>query len=428
MKIIHCFIILCLLTTTLSSFCQNLRINQAYVVNLQGDTTRGRILNLQGIGTPRNLEFMNEQTKEVITLKPDEIRSFADNEGRLYLSAHVSVDYSPVETNSLLETPEPELKPETIFLEVLRVGKIDLYKTVLRSGRFLFYAQKEYDTIIPLVDYYYISRAKESDIAEFQRDNKIHAVKYLGQLSFMMADYPELQNEIHSVKYTQKDISSVIDSYNGHFESQESKQILRSDKTIQYFGVTLGAGAGKLSYLKFGSSQYDFTTDFPVRIGVDWHIIPATLKGRLQVRNQLSYEWYKTAASKSYTMSPVNYLDNLTFAPGSLILTNSARLYVSCQSLKFFVGAGITNSYFLHAKNELIRQSTIVSTTETETYAAVRDLVKYHLFYTVGVGIEYGRLGLELRFDPAKSLTKISSIDIFHQGFLFMLTYRFIDL
>ncbi|HOW30978.1 MAG TPA: hypothetical protein PLP88_05390, partial [Bacteroidales bacterium] len=181
-----------------------MRINQAYVVNLQGDTTRGRILNLQGIGTPRNLEFMNEQTKEVITLKPDEIRSFADNEGRLYLSAHVSVDYSPVETNSLLETPEPELKPETIFLEVLRVGKIDLYKTVLRSGRFLFYAQKEYDTIIPLVDYYYISRAKESDIAEFQRDNKIHAVKYLGQLSFMMADYPELQNEIHSVKYTQK--------------------------------------------------------------------------------------------------------------------------------------------------------------------------------------------------------------------------------
>lgn len=405
------------------SFAQAIQKESGYLVRTNGDTLFGHITNLEGLLTPSFLEFIDSQNSKELTISPQEIKCFYDPKAGYFLSRKVMVDQSGMEILSLRTSPEPELVEKLIFLHQERLGRISLFSYEYSMSRRLFFVSKQQDSIVPLIDYYYLSAAKESDVAELRSDVKVHVEKYKGQLNFLMSDQPEMQSRIRGVRYDLSSMSKLIDVYNNLYQkaSWEETPLISADRNL--FGVTAGIGSGQLYSRYKGDVDYNFKADIPVRLAVFHEYSPERLKGFIKFQNQLAMDYYKTSSSKAFLYEPYMYTDYLTFAPLSLVLTNNIKICTWNRPVSFYVTLGLTNSYIISSKNTIERVS---ARNQSVKYLEVaKDLVRYHLFYTVGAGVKYKRYAAEIRYDPGKAYTKVVTKDVHHTAAFLLLSYYF---
>jgi len=405
------------------SFAQTIQKETGYLVRTNGDTLYGNITNLEGLLTPSFLEFIDSQNSKELTITPQEIQCFYDPKAGYFLSRKVMVDQSGMEILNLRTSPEPELVEKQIFLHQERLGRISLFSYEYSMSRRLFFVSKQQDSIVPLIDYYYLSAAKESDVAELRSDVKVHVEKYKGQLNFLMSDQPEMQSRIRGVRYDLSSMSKLIDIYNNLYQkaSWEETPLISADRNL--FGFTAGIGSGQLYSRYNGDVDYDFKADIPVRLAVFHEFAPERLKGFIKFQNQLAVDYFKTKSSKELNYAPYYYSESLTFAPMSLVLTNNIKICTWNRPVSYYVTLGLTNSYIISAKNTIERVS--LKNQLVKYLEVAKDLVRYHLFYTAGAGVQYKSFAAEVRFDPGKAYTKILVKDLHHTAVLLLLSYYF---
>jgi len=421
-------------------------VSIGYIVTFQGDTVFGEIANAVNLNISEDVMIKPAGESEIQRFDKRNISCVFDPETGLLLNRLIAVDYSPIDFPSLRTVPEPDLRVEKGFIRALRNGRIRLYSYERGLGRLLFFVSKENDSIIPLIDYTYYSDGYDNGKADQpvitgsekqkpgneQKDewlkgpSSIHLAKYKGQLIFLMSDWPGSQAYINRLKYKQSDILQAVDRYNSFFAAGDYT-IPEKPRPERYFGISAAIGAGHLYYYKSDLSEeyYNSGLDFPVRLGIYYEIVPRKFHRIIKFQNLLSLDWYKATGTKNYVQSPLVITDENSFSPVSIVLTNNVKFCLPRQGFSYYAAVGVTNSYILHAKNEIVRTSTLGQTTSTKTIDFVNDLIPYHLFYTLGLGVEFSDYAVELRFDPAKELTRDTGKDIYHRALLFQASYRF---
>lgn len=436
-----------ILLTSLNTFSQLIKNRPGYLVTLKGDTIEGRITNSINLNISEEIELTISGSEETLRIPTADVRCLYDSEEGLFIHTLISIDYSPIDFSDLRDVPEPDLRTEMGFIRCIRAGKISLYTFSKGVGRQLFFVARENDSIIPLIDYTYFSdgyqKPQESENAKedtdanqekkdrnsgwYQGPASIHLAKYKGQLSYLMSDWPEFPKYLKKLNYKQKDILDIVDLYNLYFDPSEKYSKPLHFLTDYRFGISAAIGAGNLYFFKNNGSDvfYKPGLDIPLRAGVYMEVVPGRFRGRIKFQNHLGFDWYKSSGTKSYTQAPLQITDNFVFSPLSLILTNNLKFCLPKKQLTYYATAGMTNSFIVAARNSLISESTLGQTTRQKEIDFVSHLRRYHLYYMLGVGMEYKSYSFEFRFDPAKELSSNVDRDIFHRALFLQLSYQF---
>src|SRR5687767_15165446 len=91
-----------------------------YIINLEGDTTWGKVSYRMKVRTPRDLTFTETGANTEVKYSATDIRGFG-NAGVNYLSAIVSVDKNSV-GNNITSSPKFDVYTDTVFLQTLTAG------------------------------------------------------------------------------------------------------------------------------------------------------------------------------------------------------------------------------------------------------------------------------------------------------------------
>jgi hypothetical protein len=111
---------------------------QAYIVDHNGDTVHGFIDYRNWGKNPDRILFKKQLSDQPIVHTPLSIRNFCVVD-EVYASAILLNDLSPFLTDELEHGKDPNLKPDTIFLQSLVLGEKSLYLYKTRLGKELFY-------------------------------------------------------------------------------------------------------------------------------------------------------------------------------------------------------------------------------------------------------------------------------------------------
>jgi hypothetical protein len=438
-------ILVCLLLASLNNYAQIIKTKPGYVVTLKGDTIEGRITNSINLNISEELELTVTGSEETMLIPTADVRCLYDSEDGLFIHTLITIDYSPIDFSDLRDVPEPDLRTEMGFVRCIRAGRISLYTFSKGIGRQLFFVAKENDSIIPLIDYTYFSdgygevtssTGQNENENEAKKDRNsgwnqgpasIHLAKYKGQLSYLMSDWPEFPKYLKKLNYKQKDILDIVDLYNLYFDPSEKYSKPLHFLTDYRYGVSAAIGVGNLYFFKDNGTNvfYKPGMDIPFRAGAYLEVVPGRFRGRIKFQNHLGFDWYKSSGTKSYSQAPLQITDNFVFSPLSVILTNNLKFCLPEKQLTYYATAGVTNSFIATARNSLISESTLGQTTRQKEMDFVSHLRRYHLYYMLGVGIEFKSYSLEFRYDPAKELSSNVDRDIFHRALFLQLSYQF---
>jgi len=144
-----------------------------YVITLQHDTIFGKIASTNYYDHSISCTFKNSKTNEITTYFPNQIVGYRFNDGKYYVSKEIVID--SVKTK--------------VFMEYLINGKLDLFFRQDKKSENHYYAQK--DTIgISELEFGKVIIHKDGS------DWVIKNNKYVGLLSYLTYDCPDVKNDI----------------------------------------------------------------------------------------------------------------------------------------------------------------------------------------------------------------------------------------
>jgi hypothetical protein len=446
----RCFFIsfILFLSCSFAVFPQNVNGDKSWIVTLKGDTLRGKIEKKLGVAASRRIDLKLADNSAVRSFKPEDILSYFDTEEGFFISKIVMVDYSPIDIGVLREIPEPDLRKEQVFLNEICQGKLKLYTYTKGNGRVLYFVSLDNDTIYPLIDYkYFVFSEDQQDALKGASDSAnvvkrktdhskpernhvtVNQARYKGQLNFLMSDWPERSRFIKDLHYTKAELSKLVMSYNLFFNPELKHKKVKSASTSSVsYGITAGLGYGQFNYDKFlhnGNITSVFEPDIPLRAGVTQEIALRKFQGIIKFRNQFGFDWFSTQSTRTYEEVPLIITDKLNFSAFSAVIINGIKFCYPFKKSSVYATIGMTNSYILKSQNLLLRSRLLGQTTTELELEVAPDLIRYHIFYMVGIGADFGKSGFELQYDPPKELTNIAVMDVNHKSLLLNFHYRF---
>ncbi|NVO20687.1 MAG: hypothetical protein HXX13_13380 [Bacteroidetes bacterium] len=196
------------------------------------------------------------------------------------------------------------------------------------------------------------------------------------------------------------------------------------------FGVVAGAGYGKLKSNDLSDSTFKFKTSYTMIGGFSMEIPIPKLEQKATFYNELTFSQFKANSSVSFPgnspgANDLNYVVvTQKFVPDILTLCNMFRYCFTNGEFKYFVSAGIYNSFVIHAINLKTRtryENGIPAITEED---AVPEHSIHGLMLELGTGIYYKYAGLEFRYDPGRNYTKVIDYSIYNPTLSVMLLIR----
>jgi hypothetical protein len=194
-------------------------------------------------------------------------------------------------------------------------------------------------------------------------------------------------------------------------------------------GLLVGAGYGKLR--SNDVADFAFKPSYTIQTGISLEIPIPKLEKRGTFYNELTFSQFD---AKSFVHIPdtsqgspeLNYSDvTQNFAPYLLTITNMFRYCFVNSSFKYYVGAGIYNSFIISLVN---RKTSVVitnGTAKTTEGEVVADHSIHGLMLILSTGISYKYIGLEFRFDPGRNFTKKIDYSVYNPTFSMLLHMRF---
>lgn len=189
---------------------------EGYIVELTGDTIQGKIDYRNWHRTPETIRFMRNGSKNTITkLSPLDIASFYVND-EYYIAKILTLDRTAFANNELMVnmltySRDRVIQKDTVFLNVLVRGKLDLYFLHDDNDKPHYFVDNEFIEFDELILHQYLS-----DVIKFARVKTIiqRIERYKGQLTYYFKDCPELIQKAQKLKFNRKDITNIIYEYN----------------------------------------------------------------------------------------------------------------------------------------------------------------------------------------------------------------------
>lgn len=329
-----------------------------YIINLNGDTTRGAINYREWSLNPDQVEFRADGTNgSVIQLNPAGIRSFVIDDQESYLSYTGAVSADKTQSTNSIYGHDVKLVDTTkisrsVFLRLLATGKnISLYTYIDKDKIRFFFTEG-------------IKAPAELEYHEFYDEDK-HEIKtvevFKSQLIALAGRYssdPTMIDQIQSLKYNSTDLQSYTDKLNK--VSSVLRKANHRSSTHFFFGIS--ADATTTHYDKqLRTDLYNHsahTTVMPgINAGFDVYLNPNVQRFIFRADLSLSYN----QPSYTYTYTDNLFTVNQKYAFNQFTVSVSPKLIYNLYNtnkLKFFIGAGASFNYSLYSNNMLTTTNT----------------------------------------------------------------------
>ncbi len=326
---------------------------EGYIVTKNNDTIQGYIEYLSWSDNPKRITFKSTFSGQPNLYTPAEIVSFyVKSSNEYYRGLIAGIDYSPHEISKMQDYQSDadffkdyQLTPDTVFLQTLIRGKVNLFYYKDTNDKSHFFIEKDSSGI------------KELEYQQYMVQGK---VKYLKGYRVVLKDYlrecASLFPEIERVNYFKGQITKITDKYN-NCASSGNIYTKGSRKEKLSFRVNLMAGLSVsriqpstqlTSYAQISDADYNLSTKPSFGIALDV-FLPSKIK-RWALSAQIMYQgWsfygvnynpsFSTIDKLEYTLE-ANFLKTLVM--GKYVMANRGKIHP-------FLNAGASFNYKINS-------------------------------------------------------------------------------
>ncbi len=252
-----------LLTILLTKVVAQDVYKSGFVVKNNGDTLRGTISNIY---SSKEIKFRKDKKDKPTLLTPDQITAYS-TEGNVFYSKLVSItSYKEVKTLTgggsieeifLLKDSLAGITKDTVFLQKVIDGKVNLYRMNYLSGLKYFYVENSFQ-LVEIPQKYYDFKL-DALSAEFLKTLPIEQVqlvlgKYYRQLDYLKVLMIAFEDEDYFKKtdpfvYSEKNIINAVAEYNKDKGIKRGGKIYKNNMRKIYVG-------GNIGFLKVKKDDY----------------------------------------------------------------------------------------------------------------------------------------------------------------------------
>ena len=330
-------ILLCLPTYTQTPF------DEGYFIDNSGQKIECLIKNADWRSNPVDLDFkLNENTEEK-NLAMDSVREFGIGESIKYVRHTVLIDRSSMNTDDLSHVKEPEFQEETLFLQTLVEGEVQLY--VYRSGNLKrFFYQKAGSGPEQLVYKKYQNFEVEPGLSVNTgrlntKGNISTNMKYKKQLwdqfpcEQLTADY------YGGIDYTEPDLLTFFVKYNECKGATAKQYALRKKRNLINFAIRPGFNFSSLEIDRdydLKPEYYDFGSKTIFRLGLEIELMLPIHGDKWAIITEPTFQKYIAEEANAI----------IEYASLDVPLGVRYYMFLSPRSKLFVNGAVITGFYF----------------------------------------------------------------------------------
>ena len=405
-RILKLSVLLPVLAFSNFSFAQKY-FQPGHIINLNGDTIKGRIYYKNWVSAPDIIKFIPENDSNEIVCSFNNIKGF-EVAGEKYESATIRTEVSGESISNLSTVPELNFEKDTAFLQTQILGAKTLYYYQSHQGRNQYYIKIDGNFVLLIYKRY-------------QFDNGVSALAikenkgYLNQLKNYFGDCASLESKLKNVKYTTQSLSAIFDEY--YKCKGISKEFsIKHDKIKFETGVVTGVSFTKsgIEYLLLNSyPAVNFNISLNFSAGLYANIIFPRNMGRWSIYNELLYSAYKI---KSQLLNGWEGVASLSYS--YLKMNNMVRYKFPVESLFMFINAGFSNGYAL-------KSSSLVDYASGSSEKDLGLSRKYEQGLLLGAGIIYDRFSVEARAEIGNGMSDLINYPTPCNRMFLLLGYRF---
>ncbi len=397
-------LLLCLLTFSL--FAQK-NFEEGYIINLEQDTVKGLILNKDKKINPKSISFNGNNQKTTFFAK--DIAGFGVK-NEVFETHFIEYDTSKYKTDELTVYKDPKWKEETVFLQLIVKGGLDLYRLVDNKGKKHFFIKSEND-VVP----------QELLLIKYKKDTDVATVsKYRNTLRRYMDGSPELYETIQTLDFNVKALKRLFVNYN-----KSKNQFIyqyEPEKIELKFLVSIGL---TVSTLKDTDNQ-TFPTSYNPCGGIALDVIFPKNKRKLSLLNELGFRTFETSTNEQPGPFGTSFSKNIIFKLSYLRLMTAIKYsfngYVESNKFTPFIYAGIVNSFII--SNNSTHEP--FGAQPGETTAIEDDFRNYEQGVLIGIGVDYKcKFGIDLRYELTNGFSSFTSYGIRVQTIFLQFRYTF---
>jgi len=392
-----------------------------YIVLLQGDTVRGFVDHRNFDKGSARISFRASAEGAERVYKPLDIRSFSVSDLQ-YIGGMIQVETSPIEVNQLDYNASLNLRTDTAFVLVLVNGVKSLYTyTVPGWGgrKKLFYIGQDGKLELLLYKLYRQEAVNREIVTAYNG--------YVGQLKTYLQDCPSIKKKLRSPRYYRSDLERVFRKYYKCVEKQPVYQQELKDKTLEV-GVLAGATKSTVAFnVEDGATPWFANTSFSGGMQFTWGVyldvkLPKKLSN-FSINNEIQFTSYHLEGSRTYNTSAGAQYSEGYIGGAYMRLNTMARFRYPVGKVRFFANLGVSNGYARWVDN--FEYNLIKGNSAYGTIVPTKDERNYEFGLLGGMGLRYGRGGIECRYNRGNgSSNGDSGVSIVTKQWLFFLTYR----
>lgn len=386
-----------LILITSYSFAQT-KFEKGYIIGNTGEKTDCYIKNDDWDGNPSQFTYKFSLEGESKTGNLQNVVEFGVESSFKYIKANVDMDRASLDLNNFNEDRTPKLKPETVFLRVLREANESFY-SYEENNLHLYFIKVSKNKIEQLINKPYK-----------MEDSKIGFYQYYKQQLINSFDCGDLKSIIEKTAYNKSDLTAAFDKYYECSGQVVKKASQNSDKTE--FNIRLRPG---ISYRSTKLHRSGETAD------VDYGSKPCFRIG-LEVEAALPFNNNKWALfiEPNYEISSFSKT-----IPTYGNVTLKENIFSAPIGVRYYVSVNKNSKLFLNLAYNimLFRNSDGVYETTDENFS----VEKKHTVL-LGVGYNYKKFSLEARFDlnDSTGATDFVYISAKSKAYGLILGYKFL--
>ena len=380
---------------------------EGYVITLQSDTIKGFI----NVSNPNACVFKrNYSDLDQVTYLPDDIQGYGYQ--KRFIAAR------PVSTE--------EGKEMRAFVDCLLKGEATLYK-YLNS----FYIEKA-DTLFYAL---YNTTALTASERASEKAPKSTAGNYIGILSYLFMDCPELRQKISTARYTRSSLTTIVKEYN----QCKSTDFVQYESGLPSTKIEMGLFTGvNFNALKMQTNNTN--NDF-LRSETTYHSVSVILGADARISWPRGANKFAISAGAMYLSSNFEIDETIqnsigtdvyhgTIKTSELKIPIGVNYVLSNKGIKPYISGGFSASFFLQASSDFSR---LHDDEYSEDYTEEYELFQFtpmDIHPWIGLGIS-ARLSekrdgfIELRYETPSNISNSTNVSTKYSHIFLLAGIRF---
>jgi len=415
-----CAILLLLLLNSYSSLSQENYL-PGYILQWNGDTLNGFIDYRNWVRNPGEISFKATLSDEKSEFTPARINCFSVS-GKIYESAVLEIETSPVNMQFLLYDPGLHFKSDTAFLQVLFRGEKSLYYYVTSDEKDQFYIRQDTSFRLLIYKKYLVEEGDNGNI--YIAENK----DYTEQLKLYLNDCETINKKIENLKYEKNSLENLFI----HYSKCTSKEFdFRRIDDEPRFEIGMLGGVS-LTNLKLSGTGYDYLIEAGYDLSANFTL--GMFFDFIRFRNKHKWSWCNELLLTRFKVEGQYYQyfdeNNQTTTYTTLDFlyqkwNTMARYKFPAGKLFLFANAGISGGVLIGETNTMTREIKFYDMERTEDGTALNHVKYYELGFMAGLGTRFKKFSLETRFELGNGFSSDEDLSVITNRYYFLLGYRF---